>query len=358
MEVLALAGDVMLGRLVNDALRHAEPSSPWGDVLPLLSNADWRCCNLECVVSDVVPDRLPAKVFHFRSDARNVAVLRAAEIDAVSNANNHSLDFGPEAMLDMLRLLDRAGIAHAGAGANLAEAHQAALHATRAGTRIALVACTDNEPQWAAGDRTTGVRHISCDPGHPSARALTAQVRHLRSLADIVIVSVHWGGNWGWRPPSEHRTLGRALVEAGADVVFGHSCHVFRGIEVVGRGVIIYSAGDFIDDYAIDEVERNDWSFLYALQVARGRLARLRLRPTVIRRFQARLADAATARQILARMRGLCRELGTPVEVAGGEAVIRVAGGSSADEDADAPPEVDSADSLGERRRDRDGPAA
>lgn len=122
METLALVGDVMLGRLVDGALRYTLPSFPWGDVLPLLRDADWRCCNLECVVSDVVPDRLSEKVFRFRSDARNVAVLKAADIDAVCNANNHSLDFGPEAMLDMLRRLDEAGIAHAGAGANPAEA--------------------------------------------------------------------------------------------------------------------------------------------------------------------------------------------------------------------------------------------
>jgi poly-gamma-glutamate capsule biosynthesis protein CapA/YwtB (metallophosphatase superfamily) len=328
METLALAGDVMLGRLVNGALCYTLPSFPWGNVLPLLRNADWRCCNLECVVSDVVPDRLPEKVFHFRSDARNVAVLKAAEIDAVSNANNHSLDFGPEAMLDMLRHLDEAGIAHAGAGANLAEASQAALHMTRAGTRIALVGCTDNEPGWAAGEQTPGVHHVDCDSGHPSALALAAQVRHLRSLADIVIVSLHWGGSRGWRPPFEHRMLGRELIQAGADVVFGHSSHVFRGIEVVGRGAIIYSAGNFIDDYAVDEVERNDWSFLFSLRVVDGQVVRLELRPTVIRSFQARLAEPPTAVQILGMMRELCEELGTPVELAGGEAVIQVAGGS------------------------------
>src|SRR5262245_32330109 len=188
----------MLGRLVNEALWDAEPSFPWGDVLPVLRSADWRCCNLECVVSDLVPARLPDKAFHFRSDARNVAVLRAAGIDAVSNANNHSLDFGPAAMLDMLRRLDRAGIAHAGAGADLAEARRPALSVTRGGTRIALVACTDNEPEWAAGDRVPGLYFVPVDPDDPSAQALVAEVRNLRSLADIVIVSTHWGGNWGY----------------------------------------------------------------------------------------------------------------------------------------------------------------
>ena len=325
MEVLALLGDVMLGRLVNEALLRAGPSLPWGDVLPLLRSADWRCCNLECVISDLVPARLPVKAFHFRSDARNVAVLKAAGIDAVSNANNHSLDFGPAAMLDMLGSLDRAGIAHAGAGANLAEARQAALDMTRGGTRIAVVSCTDNEPDWAAGDRAPGVHHVPCDAGHPAAQALAAEVRRLRSLVDIVIVSIHWGGNWGWQPPAEHRLLGWTLVKAGADIVFGHSCHVFRGIEVVDRGVIVYSAGDFVDDYAVDEAERNDRSFVFSAELLGGRVARLRLRPTVIRGFSARLAGGSLAKQIIGRMHDLCRELGTPVEAGESEAIIQVA---------------------------------
>lgn len=316
----------MLGRLVNEALRHAEPSFPWGDVLPLLRSADWRCCNLECVISDVVPARLPDKAFHFRSDAPNVAVLKAAGIDMVSNANNHSLDFGPEAMLDMLERLDRAGIAHAGAGANLDGARRAALGMTRGGTRIALVSCTDNEPQWAAGDHAPGLHYVPADPDDPPAQALATEVRQLRSLVDIVIVSTHWGGNWGYRPPLEHRMLGRALIQAGADIVFGHSCHLFRGIEVVGRGVIIYSAGDFVDDYAVDQVERNDWSFVFSAEVVQGRVARLRLRPTVIRDLHACLAGGGLAQRIIARMRGLSQELGTPVEAGDGEAVIQVVG--------------------------------
>src|SRR5438128_9466034 len=86
MTRLALLGDVMLGRLVNQSLREKPPSAPWGDVLALLRESDWRFCNLECVISDLLPERLPAKVFHFRSDARNVAVLRAAGIDTVSCA--------------------------------------------------------------------------------------------------------------------------------------------------------------------------------------------------------------------------------------------------------------------------------
>src|SRR5713101_7814851 len=120
---LVFVGDVMLGRLVNDRLRCVDPAYPWGNTKALFRAGDWRACNLECVISDRGrPWSETRKAFHFRSDAKNIAVLKAAGIDAVSVANNHALDFEYEAMRDMLRLLDRAGIQRAGAGADLAEA--------------------------------------------------------------------------------------------------------------------------------------------------------------------------------------------------------------------------------------------
>jgi poly-gamma-glutamate capsule biosynthesis protein CapA/YwtB (metallophosphatase superfamily) len=123
--------------------------------------------DVECVISDRVPSHLPNKTFQFRSDHKNAAVLKAAGIDAVSVANNHSLDFSENAMLDMLATLDAEGIGHAGAGATLEEAMRPALSMTRDGTRIGLLACTDNEPDWAAGPNTPGVWFVP--PGPASA---------------------------------------------------------------------------------------------------------------------------------------------------------------------------------------------
>jgi poly-gamma-glutamate synthesis protein (capsule biosynthesis protein) len=115
MRVL-IVGDVMLGRLVNQALASNPPGYPWGDTLPLFACADLRICNLECVLSDRGrPWSATNKVFHFRSDAKNVAVLDAAKIDVVSIANNHALDYEYEALTEMLEVLNRGGISHAGA---------------------------------------------------------------------------------------------------------------------------------------------------------------------------------------------------------------------------------------------------
>ncbi|MDR7482298.1 MAG: CapA family protein [Armatimonadota bacterium] len=307
---LALLGDVMLGRLVNEALARVPPDYPWGDVLPVLRAADAVIVNLECVLADRGRPQ-PGKTFTFRSDARNVAVLAAAGVRAVSLANNHTLDYGEAALLECLTVLDRAGIAHAGAGRTLEEA-QAPATIQVGGATLALVACTDNEPGWAAAADRPGVFHVPVDdPDGPAFRGLLALVAQARAAADLVVVSVHWGPNWGVAPPPAHTEAGRRLIEAGAGVVYGHSAHIVRGAAWWGGGLILYSCGDFIDDYAVDPVERNDWSFVFLLDAAGGRVRRARLVPTVIRDFQARMARPPEREAILARMHRLCADLGT-----------------------------------------------
>jgi poly-gamma-glutamate capsule biosynthesis protein CapA/YwtB (metallophosphatase superfamily) len=319
---LVLAGDVMLGRLVNLALRTGDFAFPWGDTLSIFGAADWKFCNLECVLSDLVPAELPHKTFHFRSDRRNAAVLKAAGIDAVSIANNHSLDFGEEALMDMLASLEAEGIGHAGAGANLEQAMRPALSITRTGITIGVLACTDNEPGWAASEAKPGVWFVPPDPGDERAQQLLHQVRRLHGLSHLGIVSLHWGSNWGTDPEPGHRELAQALVRAGADLVFGHSCHVLRGVEIHEDALVVYGAGDFIDDYAVDEVERNDRSLLFIVDVERGRPARLKLQPTVICKLQARLADGREAGEILEKVRRICGRLGTRVVIAGGQGTV------------------------------------
>ena len=236
---LLFVGDVMLGRMVNDLLRRVDADYPWGDTRTQLQAADWRACNLECVISDRGrPWSRTPKEFHFRSDAKNVAVLRAAGIDAVSLANNHALDFGYDAMLDMLKLLDRAGIQHAGAGTNPAEAVRPGVAVVK-GTSIGLIAFTDNEPEWEAGPQSPGLFYLPIDVSDERAGRLFETV------------------------------------------------------------------------HAVDEVDRNDESFIFMLEMDGARMTRMTLRPTVITGCQARMAQGERARVIALKMTRLCERLGT-----------------------------------------------
>lgn len=125
-------------------------------------------------------------------------------------------------------------------------------------------------------------------------------------------VSLPLGREERRRASDRRRTskFARALLDSGADLVFGHSAHVFRGVDTYGGHPIVYGAGDFIDDYAVDEIERNDHSFIFIIQTEGRAIDRLELYPTVIRDYQARLAHGVEAEAIGDRMARLCDRLG------------------------------------------------
>lgn len=305
--LIGLLGDVMLGRLVNEKLRRVGAHYPWGDTDSVLRQADLTIANFECVLA-AGGEPEAGKVFHFRSDPKNVASLRSAGIGMVSLANNHVLDYGAGAFGEMLPALDTAGVLHAGAGLDRDGARRPAVRRV-AGTAVGLIAFTDNQPDWEA-DAGPGVFYVPVVASDRRVDDLLALVRRTKARVGLLVVSAHWGPNWGSGAPSEHRELARALIEAGADVVYGHSPHIFRGVEVYRNRPVIYSAGDFVDDYAVDPQERNDQSFIFLLETDRGTPLRLRLHPTLITDFQARLAGRSS-RQIAERMQRLSRHLGT-----------------------------------------------
>jgi poly-gamma-glutamate synthesis protein (capsule biosynthesis protein) len=307
---LLIVGDCMLGRGVDQALHRQPPEFPWGDTLPVFHRADGRVCNLECVLSDRgEPWSEYEKAFHFRSAAKNVAVLITAGINAVSIANNHALDYGYDALQQMLEILDGANIGHSGAGSNLAEASHIARFEIR-GRRFGLLAFTDNEPPWEATARRPGTLYVPITLEDPRAQHVINIVRGRTDL-DTLIVSAHWGSNWGYTPPEEHIQFAHALIDAGADIIFGHSSHVFRGIELYKGRPILYSTGNFVDDYAVDPVERNDQSFIFLMELDEGGPVRLRLYPTMIDYCQARLARQTEAQNIADKMQKLCAPFGT-----------------------------------------------
>jgi poly-gamma-glutamate capsule biosynthesis protein CapA/YwtB (metallophosphatase superfamily) len=324
---IALAGDVMLGRLVDQEvirLRSLPPATVWGDVLPVLLAADLRVINLECVIGHRgQPWRPDTKAFHFRAHPRAVEVLRAARIDCVALANNHVLDYGPDALAECLRLLSRAGIRSAGAGAGTDEAVKPALLDVPEG-RVAIVALTDNEPDWEATETKTGVNYVAYDANglvEPYRARIAAAIAYARTFADLVIVGAHVGPNWG--PPSAAmRSVARHLMDLGADLYWGHSNHTPQGIEVYRGRPILYSAGDFVDDYAVDPEERNDLSFLFVVEADPPGLRRLRLHPVAIEDCRVRLARGTEVEFLHGTMRERCAALGTDLRFEGSEGTI------------------------------------
>lgn len=308
---LICLGDVMLARGVSEVLATSEPASLWGDCLPVLAGADLRLANLECCVSDRGRPFQPPRVFHFRAIPKALDVLRAAEIDVVTLANNHTLDYEVEALLDTLDRLDRAGITRVGAGRDVEEAMRpAALDAV--GRKVAFIGFTDNFPEYAAGAERPGTFHIATEGGDPGV--LIDKVSEARRTgADLVVVTGHCGPNMVTRPPKLRRAFVREVMDAGADLWFGHSAHIFQGVEFYEGKPVIHDGGDFLDDYAVDPVLRNDRSLLWRVVWEGGEVS-VEGFPVQLKFALTGLAKGEEFDWVEQRLTELCAEMGTAVE--------------------------------------------
>jgi poly-gamma-glutamate capsule biosynthesis protein CapA/YwtB (metallophosphatase superfamily) len=312
---LAFTGDVMLGRLVNDRLKDMQPEEVWGDVLPHLAQADLRIVNLECALTThLQPWSRTEKMFHFRADPETVRVLQAAHIEACSLANNHILDYEEQGLLDTLRVLDASGIRHAGAGANDKEAAAPAIIEVQGESpyRIALLSYTDNEPDFAATAKRPGTNYLEVSLHEATMTRIANSIAQARAQgADLVVISNHWGANFVERPPPEFRSFARRVIELGADIYHGHSAHICQGIEIYRGKPILYDTGNFIDDYAVHPLLRNDRSCLFKLMFEHGKLCHIELLPVSLSVARVALARGKEFEAISARMEMLCAELGT-----------------------------------------------
>jgi poly-gamma-glutamate synthesis protein (capsule biosynthesis protein) len=285
--------------------RRVPPPYVWGDALAELAarRPDARIVNLETAVTRSA-EAWPGKGVHYHTSPEHAATLVAAGIGACTLANNHVLDWGWRGLDDTLRALDVAGIRHAGAGRDLAEAEAPAVLDLPGNRRVLLYAAgtgSSGIPDgWAAGPRQPGVnllRDLSARRIDRIGERVTAD----RRPGDVVVMSIHWGPNWGYEIQPEERGFARELVtRAGVDVVHGHSSHHVKALEVIDGRLVLYGCGDLLDDYegiGGYEAFRGDIGALWFVAVdATGALLSVELVPTRMRRFQVRRGTIDDAR--------------------------------------------------------------
>ncbi len=303
---------------------HMGASYLWGDTLPLIKKADMLLINLECVIAKdgTQWDKTP-KVFFFRADPHAIDVLKIAGVNYVSLANNQTLDFGEDALLEMLSRLDKAGIAHAGAGRNLREASKPAVIEAR-GLRVGVVSFTNNEPAFAATETSPSTNYIPITLANKIVKRVRAAIDEARPLADLVVFSIHWGPNMRKKPTEEFREFAHAVIEMGVDIFHGHSAHIFQGIEIYEGKVIMYDTGDFIDDYYVGPEEKNDQQLLFLVMVSRGKIKRVEMIPVEISMCQVNIAKGEVHKEISERMIKLSEEFGTAVKKKNGRLVVEM----------------------------------
>lgn len=321
---LAFGGDTMLGRTVARHLLAHGRMAVWKDILPTLWSADLVLVNLECALTRHATewtDGEQRKAFYFRADPSAVEALTVAGIDVVSLANNHILDYGVEGMRETIATLDRAGIAHAGAGADLATAERPA-RADADGLRVALVAGADHPEEWEASVDRPGI-HIVRIGQDAEFERITRSLAAAREAADFIVLSLHWGPNMRERPSEDFRLFARAAVDAGADLVWGHSAHVVQGIEFHRGHPILYDTGELVDDYAVDPELRNDLGAIFLVHVRGTDVDEVALVPIRIDDMRTTLARGGDREWLVARLRSLCGELGTAIDDVGEHLVAR-----------------------------------
>jgi poly-gamma-glutamate synthesis protein (capsule biosynthesis protein) len=345
---LFLCGDVMTGRGIDQALPHrvnpilyepyvcdareyvelaqkAHGPIPrqltfgyiWGDTLQELERADldFRIVNLEtAITSSETP--WPGKGIHYRMHPQNVGCLSAGRISACALANNHVLDWGYDGLSETLQTLNAAGIAYSGAGNDADEAMQPAVLATAGRNRVLLFSfgsTTSGIPhEWKTTGVSPGVNLLD-DLSEATAARVCDQMRAYQGPGDLIIASIHWGGNWGYEIPREQIAFAHRLIEEGVAIVHGHSSHHVKGIETFRGRLILYGCGDLLTDYegiSGYEVLRGDLALMYFVEVDSdsGELMNARLVPMQMRRFQLQCASAADAKWVC----NLLNELGEP----------------------------------------------
>lgn len=240
---LALAGDTMVGATGGEGLERRPPRSFFSpEVVDAAHEADLCILNLECCISARgEPWPTPGKSFFFRAPPRAVEILSHLGVDCVTLANNHSLDYGYDALLDTFEHLASAGIQWVGAGAELERA-RAPVVLQSGSFRLAVLGVADHPADYAASPDRPGTAFANLHAGVP--KWLEQSLSTAASAADAVLLMPHWGPNFTPKPPAHVRSAAARLGEL-ATLIGGHSAHVIHGVE---RNVL-YDLGDFLEAY-------------------------------------------------------------------------------------------------------------
>ena len=286
-----LAGDVMLGRGVAQWL-DGDWGAAFAEVRPWLSGEDrttstsslagraqtFAFANLESPLTTAPAVR---EGYDLRAPPAAVAALRAGGFDALSLANNHALDAGVAGLEETASALQAGGI----------EPWMDRTMAPKAGW----------PPAGAASGAPAYIGLAFDDSAAPlDVEAAAAAVGEAAARADVVVVSIHWGGEYQAAPSDRQEAIARALADAGALVIAGHGPHVLQRVEWVGETLVAYSLGNFLFDQPYPDECR--WGVVLRVTVEGGRVTAVEALPTVSERGRVRAADPRRAEAILERL--------------------------------------------------------
>lgn len=278
--ILLFAGDIMLDRGVEFYITQQNDwKLPFRLIANTLQRADLVFGNLESVISD--KGQNVGSIYSFRADPKTLEGLTFAGFDILSVANNHSLDWGMDALRDSISRLRTAGITPVGAGETKAEAYSPTIIEAK-GARIGFLAYTaQGSPVWEATETSPGVAWLD----ETNLQDITQQIALAKEQTDILVVSVHFGEEYQTKPNEIQKLIAKNAIDAGANLVIGHHPHVVQPVEYVCNqvthicGWIAWSLGNFVFDQGFSKETME--GLLLEVKIAEKQITRVT--PRVIR---------------------------------------------------------------------------
>lgn len=312
---IAAVGDLMLGGRAEPFLKEFGPAYPFSEIMPYFGKADVTVGNLESPIS-TRGIAVKNKKFTLRAGPVAVDALKSAGFRVVTLANNHAMDFGPLALQDTITNLSENNILFTGAGMDLEDARAPALVKVK-GKTLAFLAYSLTFPlEFFASPRRPGTA-----PGY--AEFVKADIEKVRPIADLVIVSFHWGAELMTAAKDYQIELGRRAVDWGADLVLGHHPHVLQEVELYKGRLIAYSLGNFVFG---SESNRTNSSMILLLTFQGNTLVRVEAVPLDVNnyrvKYRPRVPPAPEAAVILESLNAASARFKTTMEIENGRGTL------------------------------------
>lgn len=306
---LAAVGDIMLDRTLGHVIADGGIHFPFKLVAEPLQNADITVGNLETSLGDI--GEPVVKSYTFQSPPAAAEALAWGGFDVVSLANNHALDYGPEALLQGIDLLNAQQVAPIGAGANAAQARAPHIMSVN-GLDIAFLGYI-HVPVEARGTYFDTATWTATETTPGLAWAVPEEIRNdvtaVKPLVDLVVVVLHSGYEYVEPPSQEQTDAAQAAIDAGADIVIGHHAHILQGVQFYKEGVIVYGLGNFAFN-----IDGNPDTAILNVWLDKDGVRQFEFIPAIVQYGgQPRFADAEESSRILSQIYRLSQAFPMPV---------------------------------------------
>ncbi|HHV28087.1 CapA family protein [Acetivibrio mesophilus] len=303
---IVFVGDILLARGVGEKIETNGYEYPYDNIKRILKDSDITIGNLECAISSRGTPALKKESLLFRAAPENAAALKEAGFDVLNLANNHTMDFGREGLMDTVDFINSAGIKTFGAGKNRETAGKP-LYIKVKGTVVGFLGFSafPSEGYFFLEDQP--------DVAQVDIESLGEEVKTAKENCDVLIVSFHWGKEFDFYPVESQKSAAHIALDNGADIIIGHHPHVLQGVEIYNGKPIFYSLGNFVFDRQIPR--GTDETVMLKVEIEKSKIGKIELVPLKIIDCQPTEAGFDDGVKILERLKLFSEGMGSDIDI-------------------------------------------